>query len=159
MIRAITNYFIPLLLPIIAGFSTKYFCDKGWLNAEIMCDQMAAPAVVLAGFSTAAFHLRFRLIDSLGKIEKKSQVVYLSDVFRRCRKNIDYCLIAFVVTTVVMVLGKFHSCFPGSALPWIASVGVTSFFHCMIKFMQILQALRNLEDFTLNRMEENAKYN
>lgn len=146
----------PPVVVVVGLYLIFYYTN---VDATKMCDQMAGPAIVLAGFSTAAFHLRFRLIDGICKIEKKTQVEHLISVFQDCRKNIDYCLLVFVLATVLMVIGKFNSCIHPIAHKWIVIAAGGAFTHCMIKFMQILNALKLMEDFTLSRAVDTAKHN
>ena len=93
---------LPILIPTAVFFLQKYIDITETYNC------LASAAVVLAGFSVAAFNLRFRIIDSIQKFDlKQSQVEHLIIVFEKCRKKIDNCIILFAVTTVVLLSGKF----------------------------------------------------
>lgn len=114
--------------------------------------------MVLAGYSAAAFHLRFRMIDAIQKFDfKRSQVSHLQSVFDNCRKNIDGCLITFVVATVVLVIGKFSEQLPEWIRPTLLGGGSGLFIFCSIRFLQILTALKTLETFCFDQMKRMAK--
>ena len=144
-------------LPLAAAVSVILIANK--VGVEEACTVLTPAAVVLAGFSVAAFNLRFRIMDTLHKIElKRSQVDHLATVFAKCRKRIDRCLIYFVLTTLILVSGKFAA----TSTPWwaammFASVGGFFFVFCMIRFWEILGSLRELEDFSISMLKKTAK--
>ena len=114
-------------------------------------DGLLGAAVVLAGFSVAAFNLRFRLIDSLQKwASSKAQVDRLSEIFKDCRKAIDWCIILFAITATFLGFSKVIDPQNSGACIIYAGIGYGLFAASLIEFLKILKSFRALEDFTLD---------
>ncbi|WP_367874014.1 hypothetical protein [Luteolibacter sp. Populi] len=144
-------------LPVVAAAILVHMANAFGLKEA--SSYLTPAAVVLAGFSVAAFNLRFRIIDAMLKVElKKSQVEHLTEVFGECRANIDRCLFLFVFTTLILVSGKFVERCPWWLAAGFLSVGAGLFVRSLVRFLEILYALRKLEDFSLSMIRASAKH-
>jgi hypothetical protein len=125
-----------------------------FLDSAKSLEGVMGAAVVLAGFSVAAFNLRFRLIDALQKwATSKARIQRLGEMFTSCRGALDKCICLFVITAAVLAFGKVINLESSPAAIAFASVGYGLFFASLLEFLKILRSFRALEDFTLAMME------
>lgn len=114
---------------------------------------MPLVAIPLAGFTVAAFNLRFRIIDSIQKIDLDSaEQKGFRRLFNKCRKRIRLSIFAFVFTTLMMACGTFYPKLPDLLAQIFVGLAWGAFTFSLLKFVRILKTFEALEDFTLDRL-------
>lgn len=120
-------------------------------------DGIIGASVVLAGFSVAAFNLRFRIVDTLQKwSSSQDQARRLGTMFADCRKAIDNCIVLFVFTAAILAFGKVLDVANKPLAIAFAAVAYGLFSASLLEFLKILKSFRALEDFTLQMIIKNA---
>lgn len=97
------------------------------------------------------------MIDTIQKFGKsESRVKRLESLFVDCRDEIQYCLILFVITAVVVSGCKFLATANYLLVTCYVTITVFLFVHSFIKFVAIVQSMKELENFTLEQIKRDT---
>jgi hypothetical protein len=144
------------LCAFLVGTAAAAYCNSTGCSGVLPFLPLAA--VPLATFTTTAFHLRFRIVDTLQKLPLDvPEAKGLERLFRTCKKAINYSIFAFITATFVLGSGVLFKDSGHLAGVGVIGIATATFVFSLLKFLRILNVFGALEDFTLKKLVEVAE--